>query len=445
MLNIFGQQHGGYCDRQSRRNFIRIGALGLGGLSLPQVLRAEHAAKTGSSHKAIIMIYLPGGPPHQDMYDLKVDAPSNVRGEFSPISTKVPGIRICEHLPRIAGMADKFIFVNSLVGSIGQHASFQCTTGRNSNNQPNGGWPEIGTVISKLQGEGPSEVPGYVNLSPKMQHTPYNFGKNSFVGIAHRAFMPLGEVKEDMTLHGITMERLEDRQRLLTSFDRFRREIDGSGMMDGLDAFQTQACDLLTSSRLLDALDVSKEDPRTRERYGKGTEKVQGDAAPRMNEQFLVARRLVEAGARVVTVSYSFWDWHGANFKRAKENFPDFDQAITALVSDLHERGLAEDTTVIAWGEFGRTPTINKDGGRDHWPRVCNALLACGGMKTGQVIGTTDRLGGEAEDRPVHFQEIFATLYHNMGIDINRTTLRDLTGRPQFLVDTNYQPLPEVI
>jgi len=331
------------------------------------------------------------------------------------------------------------------VGSIGQHASFQCTTGRNSNKQPSGGWPEIGTVISKLQGEGPSVVPDYVNLSPKMQHTPYNFGKNSFVGINHRAFMPAGEIKGDMTLDGIPMERLEDRRRLLDSFDRFRREVDASGMMEGMDAFQGQAFELLTSSRLVDALDISKEDSRTRERYGKGSEKVQGDAAPRMNEQFLVARRLVEAGVRVVTVSYSFWDWHGSNFKRAKENLPDFDQAITALVSDLHDRGLAEDTTVIAWGEFGRTPTINKNGGRDHWPRVANALLACGGMNTGQVIGTTDRLGGEADERPVHFQEIFATLYHNMGIDINRTTLPDLTGRPQFLVDTTYQALPEVI
>lgn len=444
MLNIFGQRQGGYCDRVSRRNFIRIGALGMGGLSLPQVLRAEKAAGTGSSNKAIIMIYLPGGPPHQDMYDLKVDAPSNVRGEFSPISTNVPGIRICEHLPRMASMADKFVFVNSLVGSTGQHASFQCMTGRSNNNQPPGGWPEIGSVVSRLQGGGQPVVPDYVNLSPKMQHRPYNFGKNSFVGINHRAFMPAGEIKDDMTLSGITMERLEDRKRLLRSFDGFRQKIEADGLMEGMDAFQGQAFDLLTSSRLLDALDVSQEDPKTRERYGKGTEKVQGDAAPRMNEQFLIARRLVEAGARVVTVSYSFWDWHGGNFKRAKENFPDFDQAITALVSDLHERGMADDTTVIAWGEFGRTPTINDKGGRDHWPRVCNALLAGGGMNTGQVIGTTDRLGGEADDRPVHFQEIFATLYDRMGIDINKTTLEDLSGRPQFLVDTNYRPLPEV-
>jgi len=164
-----------------------------------------------------------------------------------------------------------------------------------------------------------------------------------------------------------------------------------------------------------------------------------------LNEQFLLARRLVEAGARVVTLSYSFWDWHSHNFKRAKENFPDFDQAITALIEDLHQRGMAEDTTVIAWGEFGRTPMINKNGGRDHWPRVCNALLAGGGMKTGQVIGTTDRLGGEAETRPVHFQEVFATIYHNLGINLESERLFDFRGVPRSFVEQGVKPIAELI
>lgn len=445
MLNIFGESRGAFCDQQSRRNFIKVGALGLGGLSLPQLLRAEQQAGKGSSRKAIIMIYMPGGPPHQDMYDLKMDAPSEVRGEFKPISTKVPGIRICEHLPHLASIADKCVFVNSLVGSVGQHASFQCMTGRSPNNQPPGGWPELGSTLSRLHGDPLSVSPPYVNLSPKMRHTPYNFGKNSFLGMAHMPFSPAGEIKSDMALNDISLERLGDRKNLLRSFDQFRREVDHSGMMEGLDSFNEQAFDVLTSSRLLEALDIGKEDPAIRARYGKGTEKEQGDAAPRLNEQFLIARRLVEAGARVVTLSYSFWDWHGSNFKRAKENFPDFDQALSALIEDLHQRGMADDTTVLAWGEFGRTPTINAQGGRDHWPRVANALLACGGMNTGQVIGKTDRLGGEATERGVHFQEMFATLYHNMGIDPNTTTIPDLTGRPQFLVDTNYKPLPEVI
>lgn len=443
MLTLFGKKSGGFCDRQSRRNFIKIGALGMGGLALPQLLRAEGGK--GKRHKAIIMVYMPGGPPHQDMYDLKMDAPSEIRGEFKPISTAVPGIRICEHLPRLAKIADKCVFVNSMVGSTGRHASFQCMTGRSHNNQPPGGWPELGSAVSRLQGPASNISPAYVNLSPKMRHTPYNFGKNSFLGMAHTPFNPGGEIKHDMALNGISLERLDDRQSLLASFDRFRRDVDQSGMMDGLDAFNQQAFDVLTSNRLLGALDLSNEDPKIRERYGKGTPKEQGDAAPRLNEQFLVARRLVEAGARVVTLSYSFWDWHSNNFKYGEENMLDFDQALTALIEDLHQRGMAEDVTVLAWGEFGRTPKINKQGGRDHWPRVCNALLAGGGMKTGQVIGSTDRLGGEANDRPVHFQEMFATLYHNLGIDAQQTTLPDLTGRPQFLVDSNYQPISEVI
>ncbi len=445
MLNVFGKSAGKFCDQVSRRNFIKIGSLGLGGLGLPQILHAENKAGKTNSHKSIIMIYLPGGPPHQDMYDIKMDAPSEIRGEFKPISTSVPDIQICEHLPRLAKIADKCVFVNSLVGSVGQHASFQCMTGHSDNNQPAGGWPELGSALSHLQGDPLAISPAYVNLSPRMQHTPYNFGKNSYLGMGHTPFNPNGDMKQDMTLNGVTLERLGERKNLLRSFDQFRRDIDNSGAMSGLDIFNEQAFGVLTSGRLVEALDVSKEDPAVRQRYGKGTDRKQGDAAPRLNEQFLLARRLVEAGARVVTVSYSFWDWHGSNFRIAKENFPDFDQAITALIEDLHQRGMADDTTVIAWGEFGRTPQINKNAGRDHWPRVCNALLAGGGMKTGQMIGTTDRLGGEAEDRPVHFQEIFATLYHNMGIDTQQLTLPDHSGRPQYLVESKYHPLPELI
>ncbi len=445
MLNIFGKSTGKFCDQVSRRSFIKIGSLGLAGLGLPQILSAEKKAGKSNSHKSIIMIYLPGGPPHQDMYDIKTDAPVGIRGEFKPINTNVSGIRICEHLPRLAKIADKSVFVNSLVGSVGQHASFQCMTGHSNNNQPAGGWPELGSALSKLKGDPAAISPAYVNLSPRMQHTPYNFGKNSFLGMGHTPFNPNGEMKQDMTLNGISLERLGDRKNLLRSFDQFRRDIDNNGAMSGMDIFNEQAFGVLTSGRLVEALDVSQEDPAVRERYGKGTDKKQGDAAPRLNEQFLLARRLVEAGARVVTVSYSFWDWHGNNFGIAKQNFPDFDQAITALIEDLHQRGMAEDTTVIAWGEFGRTPTINKNAGRDHWPRVCNALLAGGGMKTGQVIGTTDRLGGEAEDRPVHFQEIFSTLYHNMGIDTQQLTLPDHSGRPQYLVESKYTPLPELV
>ncbi len=436
---------GSFCDGLSRRSFLRIGGLGLGGLTFPQLLRAESQQSRGKSQKALILVYLPGGPPHQDMFDIKTDAPSEIRGEFSEIATNVPGIRICEHLPQMATMTDKLVFIRSVVGAKDRHESFQCVTGRLNENPPSGGWPEIGSVVSKLHGSTGSAVPPYVNLSQRMQHTPYNQGRNSFLGVGHSPFMPLGSVKDDMSLNGVTIERLADRRSLLQSFDTFRRDADASGAMTGLDEFESQAFDILTSSQMLKALDVSSETDRIRARYGKGTGKVQGDAAPRLNEQFLLARRLVEAGVRVVTLSYSFWDWHGGNFKNAKQNLPDFDQAITALVQDLHDRGMEKDVTVLAWGEFGRSPRINKDGGRDHWPNVSCALMAGGGMKTGQAIGTTDRLGGEAADRPVHFQEIFATAYHNLGINPATATVSDLTGRPHYLVDGAYQPMKELL
>jgi hypothetical protein len=277
-----------------------------------------------------------------------------------------------------------------------------------------------------------------------MQHRPYNDSSAGFLGISHRSFKPEGDAKGDMVLNGVTLDRLADRRTLLAGFDKFRRDVDASGVMDGLDAFNEQAFGMLTSNRLVAALDVTKEDPKLLERYGKGDPRPRGDAAPRMPEQFVLARRLVEAGVRVVTVAFGFWDYHSNNFKTAKEDMPMFDQALSALIEDLHARGMEKDVSVVAWGEFGRSPTINKDGGRDHWPRVSCGLVAGGGMKTGQVIGKTDRLGGEPAERPVAFGEVFATLYHNLGIDPNRTTIPDLTGRPQYLVD-GHLPMKELV
>jgi hypothetical protein len=285
-----------------------------------------------------------------------------------------------------------------------------------------------------------------VGLSPRAGHPPYGSpGHPGFLGAAHTAFRPNGEGQGDLKLNGITVDRLADRKRLLGSMDRLRREIDRSGKMDALDSFTQQALGVLTSSRLAEALDVSKEDPRVRERYGKGDPRNYGDGAPRNLEHFLIARRLVEAGARCVTLNFGRWDFHSSNFSEFKNTHgPLFDQGMSALVEDLHERGLADDVSVVAWGEFGRTPVINKDAGRDHWPQVGCALLAGGGMRTGQVIGATDRLGGTPVERPVHFGEVLATLYHQLGIDSNAVTVRDLAGRPQYLVD-NYQPMPELV
>lgn len=433
-----------FCDGLSRRNFLRIGALGLGGLALPQLLRAEQSSGAGKSNKSVIMIYLPGGPPHQDMVDLKMDAPREIRGEFTPIPTNVPGIQICEHLPRMARIMDKMTIIRSMVGAVDSHSDFQCMTGRLARNQPPGGWPTLGAAVTRLQGPADPAIPAFVGLEPRMQHRPYNAANPGFLGVGCQSFRPQGEGRGDLTLNGISRDRLADRRGLLRSFDNFRRDVDGGGLMEGMDAFTQQAFGVLTSSKLAEALDFHREDPKTIERYGKGDPKPRGDAAPRMMEHFLMARRLVEAGARVVTVAFGFWDYHGNNFRTARQDMPMLDQGVTALIEDLHERGLDRDVSVVVWGEFGRTPTINKDAGRDHWPRVSCAWLAGGGMRHGQVIGATDRLGGEAVERPVHFQEVFATLYHNLGIDVTKTTVTDLSGRPRYLVD-DYGPIPELV
>jgi len=445
MLTILGEQNR-FCDGLNRRTFLKIGGLALGGLSLPQILRAENDAGIGRSHKAIIMVFLPGGPPHQDMWDIKTDAPSDIRGDFKPIRTKVPGIEICEHFPRLAGMMDRLVPIRTIVGATGDHYSFQCFTGRSHQRQPQGGWPAMGSVLSKLEGPVHPGMPPFVGLSPKMGHMPWaDPGPPGFLGVAHAPFRPEGEGKADMVLSGVSLDRLNDRKRLLASFDRFRRDADARGLMDGMDAFTQQAFGVLTSGRLAEALDLEQEDPRVRDRYGYGVNKLRDDGGPRTITQFLLARRLVEAGARCVTLSFSRWDWHNANFQQGREDMPLLDQGVSALVEDLHQRGLDKDVSVVVWGEFGRTPKINKDAGRDHWPKVSCALLACGGLRTGQVIGSTNRLGEEPKERPVHFQEVFATLYHSLGIDPHRSVVRDLSGRPQYLVDGNYQPMKELI
>lgn len=445
MLTISGRKYR-LCDGVTRRDVLRVGALGLGGLTLPELLRAEAQSGIRSSHKAVIMIYMAGAPSHQDMYDLKMDAPSEIRGEFRPISTSVPGIQICEHLPGLAAIMDKLVPLRSVHGSPnGAHDSFICYTGRSTVNQPPGGWPCVGSTVSHLKGPVNQAVPPFVGLAPNAGHPPYGSpGLPGYLGVSHAAFRPSGPARDDMLLKGLTAEQLSDRRQLLTGLDRIRRDRDASGTMSGMDDLTEQALSILTSSRLAEALDLSREDPAVRERYGKGDTKNFGDGAPRNLEHFLLARRLVEAGARVVTLNFGRWDFHSDNFNGLKNtHLPLFDQGLSALIEDLHQRGLDRDVSVVAWGEFGRTPRINENAGRDHWPQVGGGLLAGGGMRTGQVIGATDRLGSEIADRPVHFGEVLATLYRNLGIDAQATTIRDLSGRPRYLVD-DHPPLPEL-
>jgi Protein of unknown function (DUF1501) len=447
MLTIHGRASGGYCDGVSRRSFLRIGGLAFGSsmLSLPQILRAEQTAP-GAKHKAVINVFLPGGPPHQDMFDLKPDAPSEIRGEFKPIRTNVPGIEICEVFPRLAQHMDKSAIIRSVVGATGRHDLYQCNAGWKFDDlQALGGRPSIGAVISRLQGPVDPAVPPFVGLAQSTKHNPWcDPGATGFLGPAYAPFKPDGPALKNMTLQGMTTDRLADRRGLLTAFDGLKREADATGALDGVDSATALAFDVLTSSKLVDALDLSKEDPRLRDKYGDGKPyQYQYDGAPTCNDQLLIARRLVDAGVRCVTLSYGRWDSHGQNFKLVRDHGSKLDQCLSALVEDLEARGRLDDTLIAVWGEFGRTPKINGGAGRDHWPQVSCALLIGGGLKTGQVIGATNRLGEHAVERPVHFKEVLATLYHSLGVDVRTATITDPAGRPQYPVDVD--PIRELV
>ena len=453
MLTILGKRNrsAGFCDQLSRRNFLTIGGFALGGLALPSVLRANPGDR---SHKAIINVYLPGGPSHMDMWDLKPNAPREIRGEFNPIQTSVPGIQICELFPTIARMMDKFVIVRSLSDSDGRHDAYQCMTGRRfGERKPPGDWPSAGAWVSEFQGQVTPAVPAHVALMYQTGNRTWGEpGTGGFLGVNHAPFNLVGREarssSESMVLQGITLERLQDRVALRTAMDGFKQSLDTHGTMESVDSSIDQAMGILTSSELADALDLSQEDPEVVARYGESNEAFQRDGAPQMVENFCVARRLVEAGARFVSLNYSRWDWHGGdgmNYPKSREEFPKLDKALAALITDLHERGLDRDVSVVMWGEFGRTPKINGNNSRDHWPAANAAVLAGGGMRTGQVIGSTNRYGEHPVERPVKFQEVFATLYKNAGIDVENVRVFDLAGTPQYLVEPGNAPLRELV
>ncbi len=449
MLTILGRKSK-FCDGVSRRGFLKIGGLSMaaaGGVSLASIMNAQAASGVHKSDKAIINIFLGGGPPHQDMWEIKTDAPAEIRGEFSPIETSVPGIQIGECFPRLAAMMDKLVVIRSVVGNSGAHDAHQCFSGWDRRSLSSvGGRPAIGAALAKIHGATDPGIPAAVALAAKTQHVPWSEpGSPGFLGAAYQPFRPNGSGMDDLTLNGITLDRLHDRRMLLTSLDGLKRSADATGMMEGMDSFTQAAFGVLTSKGLADALDISKEPVEVRERYGDGKPyKFQYDGAPTCNDHILLARRLVEAGVRSVTLSYGRWDSHGANFDMVRDHGGKLDQAVSALVEDLDQRGMLDNVTVLVWGEFGRTPRINDGAGRDHWPQVSCALMAGGGMKTGQAIGATNRLGEYAAERPVDVQEVVATAYRNLGIDPMNTTLSDPTGRPQFLVDIR-EPIRELV
>ncbi len=459
MLEIRGRRYA-HCDGMTRRHFLTAGSLGVSSLTLASLLRAESEQGIGSSSKAIINIHLDGGPPQMDTIDLKPQAPLEIRGEFRPIATRIPGFQICELMPRIAGIADRFAFIRSLVGAAGRHDAFQCMSGFDDTSLASlGGRPAMGCVVTKLRGSANDTTPCFVDL---MQGRPLvrDSARPGFLGPSYKPFRPDisrvfprpledGMKKElanlgpnhsaSLTLTaGLDVRRLDDRAKLLAGLDRIKRDLDASGMMDAMDRFHQQAAQILTSGRLADALDLSQVDPRELQRYTAPEPTVSRFTTAddhRSMRKLLLARRLVEAGVRCVSVSFGDFDTHSDNFTRMRYMLPILDLGLEALIRDLEERGMLDDVTVIAWGEFGRTPKINHQGGRDHWPRVGPAILAGGGIRAGQVIGSTDRTASTVVSRPVSYKDVFATLYHNLGIDPHRVTLNDPTGRPQYLLD----------
>jgi hypothetical protein len=459
MLTIWGTKKGSFCDGVSRREFLRIGALG-GALSLADVFRLQAAASKQPSrpNKSVIMVYLLGGPAQLDTYDPKPDAPAEYRGEFKPIKTRVSGINICELFPRQAGLMDKMTIIRSLSATAPNgHSDAEVMTSFSEVVSPRLQHPCIGSVISRIRGMSSRGVPPYVTMR-KMSFptatplpTMLFYLQPGFLGPAHLPLSLSGTVDDlwkgpavtDLQLPPrVDRSRMSERKQLLARFDALRRDLDASGTMKGLDASQSRALEIVTSSALRDALDVSKEPVHVRERYGSG-KGYHGQGT-----QLLLARRLVEAGVGFVEVALGYWDTHGPatvlGFPHMRNKLcPMLDQSLSALIEDLHQRGLEKDVVVIVWCEFGRSPRINKDAGRDHWLPAMSAVIAGGGLKMGQVIGSTDSRGEYPKDRPYKIANVLCTIFRTIGID-PAMTFRDGSGRPRYLLDER-EPVRELL
>jgi hypothetical protein len=421
MLTFFGRRRR-YCDGISRRDFLRVGALSVGGLSMADLMRRRAAANTSPAPgKSVIMVFLHGGPPHLDMYDMKPRAPVEFRGEFQPIMSNVPGMECCELMPLQAQIMDKLAILRGL-HFVEEHSAHSLWTGFPERVNR----PAFGSVVSYLKGR-QDGLPPYVSLmNQPLSENP------AYCGSAHRPFVPSGPGLDDLSLTaGISVDRLRDRKQLLGGLDTIRREVDYRGALAGLDGYTVRALDMVTSSQSREAFDLDREPQAVRDKYGKA------------NEDFLRARRLVEAGISVVTLVVGGWDTHSDNFKSMRNLLPRLDQGVHALVTDLEERGLARDVAVVVWGEFGRTPRVNNLAGRDHWPRAGFALMAGGKFQKGQVIGETDRRGEAPVGLSMTSSHVLTNLYQHLGIDPS-LTIPDHNGRPTYLLDER-DPVPGLV
>ena len=439
-----------------RREFLRLGVLALGGLGLADLLAARASAGGADPETSVILFWMWGGPSQFETYDPKPDAPSEIRGPFRPISTAVPGMGICELFPRQARLADKIALVRSLHHSMSAHndGSIEVLTGKtparpDPTSTSLSEHPDFGMVASRVRGIRADGMPRYVGIPRQPFMT-----RPTYLGLAHSA-IPVGDPSaSEFRLPSLTLaggldgRRLEDRRGLQEQFDGLRRGLDGRG---GGDPFRDAAFQMLVSPRVASAFDLSREDPRLRDRYGRHL----------WGQSCLLARRLAEAGSSVITIDalapslkerYFSWDDHINVQTRwdlgdaMRHRAPFMDQALSALIEDVYARGLDRKVLIVAAGEFGRTPRLtHADGliGRDHWPDAQSALISGGGLRMGQVIGATDRRGAYPADRPLTPKDLLATIYRHLGID-HRAEFRDVTGRPVPILAEG-EPMPELV
>ena len=444
MFKIDAGLGGRYCDGLTRRSFVKIGVAGMASVALPEILRAKEASErlgNPSKNTSVILIWLDGGPSHMDLYDLKPDAPAEYRGMWRPIPTNVPGIEISELFPRQAMVADKFSIVRSLYHNSGDHfaGGHMMLTGREgaTGADTDGKSPSIGAIASRVLGPRRPGMPPYaaVPYAASIGIRPGYFGAN-YLGAQHSPFETEGDPNSDgfqvQNINmpgGMTIPRLDDRRRLMSAFDHMHRGIDGSGASQAMDRFQHEAYELVSGPMARKAFDISSEDPRVRELYGRHS----------WGQSTLLARRLVESGVTFVTVHFGGWDHHWDLKQGMENNLPIVDRAVAGLFQDLDSRGLLDQVCVVLCGEFSRTPRMN-DGsgkgtpGRDHWGNAMFCLLGGGGLKGGQIVGSTNKLGEAPKDRPVTPADIHATIYHVLGIDPSVSFLNS-SGRPVRALD----------
>ncbi len=425
----------------SRRAFVRAGAIGGGGLSLAGLLRGEaQGAAAAKRQNNVILLWMRGGPSHIDMWDPKPDAPAEFRGEFGTMSTSVAGIQLTDMLPKCAALMQHWSIVRSLHhGDAGHSTGDQiCFTGYGPGNNPDQNiHPSCGAIVARQLGKLNPELPAYVMVPRQVPGT-----GSAYLGVACNPFETGADpasngpfqVQNFQLAGGLSVDRLGSRRDLLGSLDRLRAGVDASGRMEGVDQFGQKAWEMLSSPAAQKAFDLDSEPRQMRERYGFMPAFDPGAAnrcgAPNWAQRMLLARRLVEAGVRLVTVDLRWWDTHVLGFDSLRRGFlPRFDQAYSALIADLHERGLLARTLVVAWGEFGRTPRVNNDAGRDHYPNVFSAALAGGKVKGGRVVGSSDGKGAFPKDNPKTPQDVLATIYDHLGVNVAEHYQNE-SGRP---------------